>query len=817
MKLPINISINAEEARAAVASASVVAIDTETNGIDYLTSSVVGIALYVPDAATGFYLPIASDIERKKLVPKEVVIEIVKSVLENPDKIAIMHNAQFDLLMLRKMGIHCRCSVFDTVIAARAIDNTFFDVFDEGAGYDDRIGNLNYKLKTLTSYLLGEKQQTFDDATQGYPAQMTPISRLAPYAVGDVYYTAKLWQHLSAKLNAEPGIRHVLETLDFPLVPVIVPMMHTGLTVDRAAALRWMADSERKIERCNRAINKRLGRSVDISRKGELRKILVCDCRISQAVWWSSFSKTSLQILAEKASPGTQRLTRQLIKTVLYRRTHAHRLSSFFRPLLNRSDEKTGKLHVRSFKSETDTGRFAARGPNVQALPKGGKSPVRRLIVAPPGHKIVAIDFSNIEPRCLAQALLNFIKDEDKPLKDARKANSRRAKTLFGHLLKQRQFLRKSEKQVVDVPLTSALADSFLSGDDPYLAAAARMYPELDINTMSDHDQKTLRTKIKRVFLAVLYGQSVFGLASALRIPISEAVDMDERLNAGIPELDPYKEIIHALACVTGEAVSLFGRKRRFAGLYHLRNASAVTARCYFQGRLWEFDVTAIQLWRWALHSFIHEVRDYETGKVIATTASNNNHPILQTVHNVAWPFRNLRYANIRTLTINNRIIQFTGIDDVQRRAFNSIFQMSAGDLFKKAMLAVQPVAAKHGARMILNVHDELVFEVPDDTLHSFIPAAVETLTRPPANWWTIPVEVEAKVGNNFGQMVEYDLDEPRIRDSKPSWWKRLLGRLESFIKWIFNPLARVRVRYQLKSARTRAHACEKHNQNKEN
>ncbi len=52
---------------------------------------------------------------------------------------------------------------------------------------------------------------------------------------------------------------------------------------------------------------------------------------------------------------------------------------------------------------------------------------------------------------------------------------------------------------------------------------------------------------------------------------------------------------------------------------------------------------------------------------------------------------------------------------------------------------------------MILQVHDELVFEVPDNEVEKVFPVIKETMEK--TFKLSVPIEVEAKIGQNWGQM----------------------------------------------------------------
>lgn len=63
-----------------------------------------------------------------------------------------------------------------------------------------------------------------------------------------------------------------------------------------------------------------------------------------------------------------------------------------------------GRVHT-DFKAHgAETGRFSSANPNLQNIPSSGKygKLVRNLFIAPPGHKLVVADYSQIEPRVIA-------------------------------------------------------------------------------------------------------------------------------------------------------------------------------------------------------------------------------------------------------------------------------------------------------------------------------------------------------------------------------------------------------------------------------
>lgn len=87
-----------------------------------------------------------------------------------------------------------------------------------------------------------------------------------------------------------------------------------------------------------------------------------------------------------------------------------------------------------------------------------------------------------------------------------------------------------------------------------------------------------------------------------------------------------------------------------------------------------------------------------------------------------------------------------------QRLAINSPLQGTAADLIKKAMIAIdrEIVKEKLEGKMILQIHDELIFEIPDheiDIFKSLVKKHMETIAS-----LKIPLEVDIAIGKNWAE-----------------------------------------------------------------
>jgi DNA polymerase-1 len=92
----------------------------------------------------------------------------------------------------------------------------------------------------------------------------------------------------------------------------------------------------------------------------------------------------------------------------------------------------------------------------------------------------------------------------------------------------------------------------------------------------------------------------------------------------------------------------------------------------------------------------------------------------------------------------------------MERAAINAPLQGSAADIIKRAMVRVPPALAKAGlsARMLLQVHDELLFEVPDAEVGAtaaLVKTVMEGATLP-ALELSVPLIADTGVGSNWAE-----------------------------------------------------------------
>ena len=99
-------------------SASIIAIDTETTGLNPMEAELCGVSISL-GKGDGAYIPTKC---REKHLKQDVVVEALRGVLENNSIAKIGHNIKYDLVVLQNVGIEVCGTLHDTLIAAWLID-----------------------------------------------------------------------------------------------------------------------------------------------------------------------------------------------------------------------------------------------------------------------------------------------------------------------------------------------------------------------------------------------------------------------------------------------------------------------------------------------------------------------------------------------------------------------------------------------------------------------------------------------------------------------------------------------------------------------
>jgi DNA polymerase-1 len=298
------------------------------------------------------------------------------------------------------------------------------------------------------------------------------------------------------------------EQVDRPLLPVIAQMEMAGIKVDRAELARLSALYEVEISRLEGEIHELAGSPFTIGSPKQLGEILFDKMgykggkKSSKTGAWTT-DASELERLAEEGAPIAQK--------ILDWRQHSKLKSTYTDRLPQDIDPDSGRVHTSYHQAVAATGRLSSSDPNLQNIPvrtvEGRR--IRQAFIAPPGKRLVAADYSQIELRIMAHL------SRDERLLDA-----------FGH------------------------------GQDVHRATAAEVFGVEPAAVTADQ-----RRSAKAINFGLIYGMSAFGLARQLGIERGAAQRYVNLYFERYPGVKRYMDDIRAQAHEQGYVETVFGRR----------------------------------------------------------------------------------------------------------------------------------------------------------------------------------------------------------------------------------------------------------------
>jgi DNA polymerase-1 len=368
-------------------TASLVAVDTETDGLDAMRANLVGISLATaPGRAC--YIPLRHEATPGQLAP-ETALSALAPLFADPSVLKIFQNAKFDLMVFARAGLTAIAPLDDTMLISYAMS-----AGSHGQGMDE-----------LSSLHLGHTPIAYDSVTgtgkSRIPFTQVPLDRATAYAAEDADVTLRLWNALKPRLRAEKALA-LYEQTDRRLIPIILAMEMAGVKVDRADLEAMSADFAARMAVMETDIHRLAGTSFNLASAKQLGEILFDTMklpggkRMKTGAWGTDASV--LQGLAEQGHelPGRILEWRQLAKLK----------STYTDALAEQINPDTLRVHTSFAMAVTSTGRLSSTDPNLQNIPIRTEegSRIRRAFIAEPGHVLISADYSQIELRLLAHA-----------------------------------------------------------------------------------------------------------------------------------------------------------------------------------------------------------------------------------------------------------------------------------------------------------------------------------------------------------------------------------------------------------------------------
>ena len=380
------------------------ALDTETTSKDPMKAELVGISFSIT-SGEAFYIPCAHDYpDAPPQLALKNVLHLLKPILENPDIKKIGQNIKYDWMVLKRHGINLSGVIFDTMLASYLINPS------------KRAHNLHQIAidfldhKTITYKDIagkGEKNVSFSEI---------PLEKAVPYSCEDADITLAAF-HVLMPMLEETGLIKLFNTVEMPLVPVLMNMEMTGICVDREKLKELSKSFEHQIEQLESMIYAVAGEEFNIKSSQQLGNILFEKLKLP--VQKKTRKKTAystdvdvLTALAEK---------HELPALILRHRTLAKLKSTYTDALLDLIHPETNRIHTSYNQTVTATGRLSSSDPNLQNIPVRTDEgiEIRKTFVPRKGWILVSADYSQIELRILAHyadddiLIKAFTDDED--------------------------------------------------------------------------------------------------------------------------------------------------------------------------------------------------------------------------------------------------------------------------------------------------------------------------------------------------------------------------------------------------------------------
>ncbi len=371
-----------------LSQAKLFAFDTETTSVDAQQARLVGISFAVAEGEAA-YVPLAhSYMGVPEQLNEKKVLDALRPLLENPAISKVCQNGKYDINVLARYGIAVQGVRFDTMLESYVLNST---------ATRHNMDSLAQRYLNRSTILFeevagkGAKQLTFDQVD---------LSVAGPYAAEDAEITLCLHNRLIKELEEIPALLDVLANIEMPLLPVLARIERCGALVDAHLLGLQSLELAEKLTELERKTFEIAGEAFNLASPKQLGVVLYEKLGLPVlAKTAKGQPSTAEAVLSELAEQGHELpvLLMEYRSLSKLKSTYTDRLPEQINPL-------TGRIHTSYHQAVTATGRLSSSDPNLQNIPirtaEGRR--IRQAFIAPPGYKLLAADYSQIELRIMA-------------------------------------------------------------------------------------------------------------------------------------------------------------------------------------------------------------------------------------------------------------------------------------------------------------------------------------------------------------------------------------------------------------------------------
>ncbi|MBA3928548.1 MAG: DNA polymerase I [Xanthomonas sp.] len=470
------------------------AFDTETDSLDPMRANLVGLS-FATEPGKAAYVPVGHDYPgAPPQLDREAVLAALAPVLADAGTRKLGQHGKYDLHVLRRQGVDVQGYADDTMLESFVLN----------------AGSNRHDMDSLAKRFLGYDTVKYEEVA-GKGAKQILFSQVAVddatrYAAEDADITLRLHRVIAAKLAAEPGLESVYRDIEMPLVPVLARIEANGVMIDGDELRRQSADLSKRMLAAQQKATELAGRTFNLDSPKQLQALLFDELKLPVLVktptGQPSTNEEALEAIADQ---------HELPRVILEYRGLAKLRSTYTDKLPEMVNPDTGRVHTSYHQAGAATGRLSSTDPNLQNIPirtDDGRR-IRRAFVAPPGRKLVACDYSQIELRIMA------------------------------HLSQD-----------------PGLVSAFESGADIHKATAAEVFGR-KLEDVTGNERRAA----KAINFGLMYGMSAFGLARQLGIARGEAQDYIALYFSRYPGVRDYMERTRQQAREHGYVETVFGRR----------------------------------------------------------------------------------------------------------------------------------------------------------------------------------------------------------------------------------------------------------------
>ena len=690
-------------------SNGILAIDTETNGLDRIDGKIAGICLYTP-GEKGIYIPIGhTSYMTGAEYKKNVSTKIIQREFNRCRNVRyILHNAKFDMHILHWMVGVDIVPYWDTMIAANLLDEnephglkTLYQKYVVGAEEEKKVAS-------FSSLFNGIEFNKIPPEVGYMYAAFDPIMTYDLYKFQELYLTKGTYE---CDIKGLERVADVFRNIEMPVIEVVFNMEVQGVDIDTELASKlkaeytgYMTRAEEKfhteLNKLEPFINKlrvtspakyeKIKDGIDISSPQQLA-ILFYDVLGFVSPDNRKPRGTGEEILKSFQHPITD--------AILEYRAMAKLLSTYIDAIPEHISKRTGKLHANFNQYGAKTGRFSSSNPNLQNIPSQKKKlsdgtvidaghDIRQMFIAGEGQVIVGGDFSQQEPRCLA----HMSGDE-------------------------------------------SMIDAYKHGKDLYATMASKVYKvpyedclEFRPNGAVNPEGKARRTSMKPILLGIMYGRGIASIAEILNISVKDAQAIVDDFYDAFPKVKQFVQDSQDFARDYGFVTTAWGRKRRLPNM--------------------QLDLIEVKRNTTAISDSFNPLDFSQTVNEDDEVEDEVYYKYLKLMNRAYGKEAKQRVKDLAKQEGYDIIDNGGYIADAERQCVNSIIQGSAADMTKLAMNKIfrDEELNRLGYKLIIPVHDEVLGVCPKENAKAVAERLEYIMIHVVDGFFAIPMKTDIEV-----------------------------------------------------------------------